>query len=669
MITRLLIANRGEIACRVQRTARRMGIATVAVYSDADRHALHVRGADVAVRLGPAPAEQSYLDVERILDAAQQTGADAIHPGYGFLSENAEFAERCRAAGIVFVGPPVAAIAAMGSKSAAKHAMIDAGVPVLPGYHGSDDSAELLLAEATKIGFPVLLKAIAGGGGKGMRIVDDAADFAAQYAAASREALASFGNGTMLVEKYLAAPRHVEVQVFCDSHGNGVYLFERDCSLQRRHQKVIEEAPAPGLTASERQALGESALRAAQAVGYEGAGTVEFLLDRDRRFYFMEMNTRLQVEHPITECITGQDLVEWQLRVAAGEALPCQQADLSISGHALEARLYAEDADNGFLPQSGHLSELQLPAGGSGVRVDTGVEAGDTVSVHYDPMIAKIIAWGPDRDIAIDRLGRALADVRVSGPVTNARLLYALAVHPAFRGLEIDTGFIERHHVDLFAGGSDPLRWIAAGGAAIIVDTIQHSTAAAVGDRYSPWSIADGFRIGPRATQRLQLQLGSTEYAVDAQADPLSDGRYRIRFDTAGERRTVIAALTSEQLDVEMGGMRMQWRARVTATSVQLFADDGAAVIKIRRPTLESLVESEQVPSAVAPMSGTVIRVDVAAGDTVAAGKTLVIVEAMKMEHPIKAAHPTIISAVNCAVGDQVKGGQLLVTFATDGDG
>ncbi|MEM1262630.1 MAG: acetyl/propionyl/methylcrotonyl-CoA carboxylase subunit alpha [Pseudomonadota bacterium] len=668
MITRLLIANRGEIACRVQRTARRLGIATVAVYSDADEQALHVRGADAAVHLGPAPAEKSYLNMERILAAARETGADAVHPGYGFLSENAAFAERCRAAGTTFVGPPAAAIAAMGSKSAAKQAMIDAGVPVLPGYHGRDDSASVLLAEATKIGFPVLLKAIAGGGGKGMRIVTNPDDFESQYAAASREALASFGNGTMLVEKYLTAPRHVEVQVFCDSYGNGVYLFERDCSLQRRHQKVIEEAPAPGLSASERQALGESAVQAAKAVAYEGAGTVEFLLDSDRRFYFMEMNTRLQVEHPVTELITGQDLVEWQLRVAAGEALPCSQADLAINGHAVEARLYAEDAENGFLPQSGRLTSLTLPAAGDGVRVDTGVQTGDTVSVHYDPMIAKIIAWGADRETAIDRLCQALADVEVNGLVTNVRLLYALVAHPAFRRVELDTGFIERHHSDLFAGGEDALRWYLAAVAATLLDDRRRAEQAATGDPYSPWLVGDGFRLGVRASQSLVLRLGDDERTLATHVTPLPDGRYRIDAMSAGEQQTAIGALNGEALDLELGGVRERWRARVGLSSVRLFARDGAANVVVLRPTLASFADEEQEPSAVAPMSGTVIRVDVETGQTVPAGTTLVIVEAMKMEHPIKTVQTTTIAAVHCAVGDQVKGGQSLVAFATDDD-
>ena len=445
MFKKILIANRGEIACRVIKTARRMGIDTVAVYSDADRGALHTRQADEAIYIGAAPARESYLVGERILEAARTTGAQAIHPGYGFLSENAAFSRACAEQGVCFIGPPASAIDAMGSKSAAKRIMEEAGVPLVPGYHGDDQDPSLLRAAAEEMGYPVLLKATAGGGGKGMRQVWSAGEFDEALAAAKRESLASFGDDTMLVEKYLTKPRHVEVQVFCDNAGNGVYLAERDCSVQRRHQKVIEEAPAPGMTEALRRQMGEMAVRAARAIDYRGAGTVEFLLDEDGSFYFMEMNTRLQVEHPVTEMITGQDLVEWQLLVADGEPLPLAQDQVRINGHAFEARVYAEDADNDFLPATGVLGFLQPPEESPHVRVDTGVCQGDEISVFYDPMIAKLIVWDESRERALNRLGSALAEYRIGGTVTNLDFLYNLATSRPFIEAELDTGFIERH--------------------------------------------------------------------------------------------------------------------------------------------------------------------------------------------------------------------------------
>ena len=473
MFKRLLIANRGEIACRVIRTARRLGIRCVAVYSDADEGALHVAVADEAFRVGPAPARESYLDIEAILGAAERARADAIHPGYGFLSENAGFAEACAARGIVFVGPPAEAIRAMGSKREAKRLMEAAGVPLVPGYHGADQSPDRLRREAEAIGWPVLLKASAGGGGRGMRAVEGPADFDAALAGAKREAQAAFGDDSMLIERFVTEPRHVEVQVFADRRGSFVHLFERDCSAQRRHQKVIEEAPAPGIGEKLRAAMCEAALAAARAIGYEGAGTVEFLLDPGGEFWFMEMNTRLQVEHPVTELVTGTDLVEWQLRVASGEPLPLAQEEIAVRGHAIEARLYAEDPARGFLPSTGKLVHLRLPegepwpgsrpegsanggaAGESGIRVDAGVRTGDTVSMYYDPMIAKVIAWGPDRDAAADRLAAALAATEVVGLTANAGFLRSLVEHPRFRG--------ERYPYPLHRG--------AHGGASISGDT------------------------------------------------------------------------------------------------------------------------------------------------------------------------------------------------------
>nr|MDQ2735785.1 acetyl-CoA carboxylase biotin carboxylase subunit [Pseudomonadota bacterium] len=458
MFTKILIANRGEIACRVIKTARRMGIATVAVYSDADAKARHVRLADEAVRIGAAEARESYLVGDRIIAAAKATGAQAVHPGYGFLSENDAFAEHCAREGIVFIGPPASAIRAMGSKSAAKTLMGKAGVPLTPGYHGDAQEPALLAAEAAKIGYPVLIKASAGGGGKGMRRVDAAADFAAALASCQREAKNAFGDDRVLVEQYVLKPRHIEIQVFADTFGDCVYLFERDCSVQRRHQKVLEEAPAPGMTAERRAAMGQAAVEAAKAVGYVGAGTVEFISHPDGRFYFMEMNTRLQVEHPVTEMITGIDLVEWQLRVASGERLPLRQDELAIHGHAIEARIYAEDPDRGFLPQAGKLVHLLAPEESDEVRVDSGFEEGDSITPFYDPMIAKLIVHGPDRAAALARMRSALAEYRIVGVSNNVEFLGRLVATRSFAHAELDTALIERERDALFAPAASPPR-------------------------------------------------------------------------------------------------------------------------------------------------------------------------------------------------------------------
>ena len=450
MFTKILIANRGEIACRIIKTAKKMGILTVAVYSDADAESLHVHMADEAVYLGPSPSRESYLLVDKVIAAAKMTGAQAIHPGYGFLSENAEFCRQCHQENITFIGPPVAAIEAMGSKSAAKNIMEKANVPLVPGYHGDDQSEEILKNSADEMGYPVLLKATAGGGGKGMRQVWNASEFSEGLVAAKREAKSSFGDDRMLVEKYLTQPRHVEIQVFCDNHQQAVYLFERDCSVQRRHQKIIEEAPAFSMSEELRAQMGESAIKSAQAIGYQGAGTVEFLLDVDGSFYFMEMNTRLQVEHPVTEMISGQDLVEWQLRVAAGEKLPKTQAELVLNGHAFEARIYAEDPNNDFLPATGKLEFLQTPIESEHVRIDTGVRQGDEVSVFYDPMIAKLIVWDETREKALQRLAKALSEYRINGVTTNIEFLYNLATCKPFVEADIDTGFIEKNNSLIF---------------------------------------------------------------------------------------------------------------------------------------------------------------------------------------------------------------------------
>jgi 3-methylcrotonyl-CoA carboxylase alpha subunit len=516
VIRSLLIANRGEIACRVARTARAMGIRTIAVFSEADAEALHVRACDEAWPIGPAAAAQSYLRGEAILDVARRAGADAVHPGYGFLSENAGFAAACEAAGVVFVGPPVAAIEAMGSKAGAKALMDKAGVPLVPGYHGADQSPARLAEAAAAIGFPVLLKASAGGGGKGMRVVRSAEELTAAAESARREGEASFGDGRLIVEKYLERPRHIEIQVFADRHGNTLHLFERDCSAQRRHQKILEEAPAPDLDPATRAAMGQAAVAAARAVGYVGAGTVEFILDAAGTFHFMEMNTRLQVEHPVTELITGLDLVEWQLRVAAGEMLPLRQEDLAIRGHAVEVRLYAEDPARDFRPQTGTLTRLRLPEG-EGLRVDSGVEEGGVVSVHYDPMIAKLIAHGGDRREALARLAAALGRTEVVGVTTNAGFLKRLLEHPAVVAGPIDTGFVGRAIDELAPTGeaaSAEVLALAGFAEMLALDAAAKASAAKTADPHSPWARADGWRLNDTAHHDLVFRDGERAVTV-----------------------------------------------------------------------------------------------------------------------------------------------------------
>ncbi|HOI53021.1 MAG TPA: acetyl-CoA carboxylase biotin carboxylase subunit, partial [Azonexus sp.] len=556
MFNKILIANRGEIACRVIKTARRMGIRTVAVYSEADANARHVRMADEAVLLGPAAARESYLVADKIIEACQRTGAQAVHPGYGFLSENEEFAEALAQAGLVFIGPPASAIRAMGSKSEAKKLMGTAKVPLTPGYHGDDQRPTLLHAEAEKIGYPVLIKAAAGGGGKGMRLVEKSEDFPDALASCKREALSSFGDDHVLIEKYITKPRHVEIQVFADTLGNCVYLFERDCSVQRRHQKVLEEAPAPGMREARRREMGEAAVAAAKAVGYVGAGTVEFIANQDGSFFFMEMNTRLQVEHPVTEMITGQDLVEWQLRVAAGQPLPLKQEQLEIRGHALEARIYAEDASKGFLPATGKLVRLVPPAESINVRVDTGVEEGDEITPFYDPMIAKLIVWDGTRDGALARMRKALADYRVAGLTTNIDFLSRLVACPAFAKADLDTGLIERQKDFLFPAAQPVPR------DALLVATVgellweQHAAKQAAqhsGDPFSPWHARDGWRMNLSAARTISFMDGET--LVDVQV------RYRgERWEIALCGESTVASgkkLEGDRFAVELDDRRL----------------------------------------------------------------------------------------------------------------
>ena len=568
MFTKLLIANRGEIACRVIRTAHRLGIRTAAVCSDADRDALHVAMAGEAWRLGPAEAARSYLDVERVIAAAKAAGADAVHPGYGFLSENPAFAEACEAAGLVFVGPPAGAIRAMGLKDAAKRAMEAAGVPVVPGYHGADQDPATLLAQARGIGFPVLVKAVAGGGGKGLRRADTEAGFAEALEGARREARSSFGDDRVLVERCIERPRHVEVQVFADAHGNAVHLFERDCSLQRRHQKVVEEAPAPGMTEAMRAAMGAAAVAAAKAIGYRGAGTVEFIADaseglREDRFWFMEMNTRLQVEHPVTEMVTGTDLVEWQLRVAAGEPLPAGQAELSITGHAVEARVYAEDPERGFLPATGAIMHLALPPESRDLRIDHGLCEGDAVTAHYDPMLAKIIAHGPDRAAALARLAGALRAFEIAGVTTNLPFLSRLVAHPGFRAGDVDTGLIARGLDTLTARGPvpEPVLAAAAMHTAGVLDAPAGGMRAAGGFIGSAGAVHEGGALDWPAADPWTVLKGWR---------PWGEAQQHVRFGIDGE--VVEGTVTF----LEGDGIRAEFAGRIGSTgTARGFLEDG----------------------------------------------------------------------------------------------
>ncbi|HLG48409.1 MAG TPA: acetyl/propionyl/methylcrotonyl-CoA carboxylase subunit alpha [Reyranella sp.] len=660
MFSKILIANRGEIACRVIKTARRMGIKTVAVFSDADRSAQHVALADEAVHIGGSPPRESYLVVDKILDAAKRTGAQSIHPGYGFLSENAAFAEACEKAGIVFIGPPPSAIRAMGSKSEAKKIMEKAGVPLVPGYHGDDQSPELLVKEAERIGFPVLIKASAGGGGKGMRVVESAAKFADQLAGAKREAKASFADDHVLVEKYLTRPRHIEIQVFADTHGNCLYLFERDCSIQRRHQKVIEEAPAPNMNPARRQSMGEAAVAAAKAIGYVGAGTVEFIANQDGTFYFMEMNTRLQVEHPVTEMITGQDLVEWQLVVAAGGKMPLTQDQLSIDGHAVEVRLYAEDPDRNFLPSTGALAHLRLPPEGPHVRVDTGVREGDTVTPFYDPMIAKVIVHDRDRPSAMRRMAALMGETEVVGVTTNAALLKALCAHPAFVGGEVDTGFIERHREELFAKAK------AADDRAFAIATLARVAewASASND---PWDQKNGFRLLETGHDEVRWKDGEREVAVIVRRP--RDGSLSLELP-GGAVEANVRHGEDGRLAIRLGNDTftaavVRRTANDGGTDYTLFADGGSQRLRLVDPL--DVTQYEAVASGEgsvrSPLPGKIIDLRVKPGDTVTRGQPLLVLEAMKMEHTLAAPADGKVKSVRYAVGEQVPEDAELVEF------
>lgn len=663
MFKKILIANRGEIACRIIRTARRMGVATVAVYSEADANARHVRLADEALCIGPAPARESYLVADRILAAARQTGAEAIHPGYGFLSENEDFAEACEAAGIVFIGPPAAAIRAMGSKSAAKALMEGAGVPLTPGYHGEDQRPEFLAAQAERIGYPVLIKASAGGGGKGMRRVDRPEDFPAALQSCQREAANAFGNDHVLVEKYVLRPRHIEIQVFADRHGNCVYLFERDCSVQRRHQKVLEEAPAPGMTAERRAAMGRAAVDAARAVGYVGAGTVEFIANQDGSFYLMEMNTRLQVEHPVTEMVTGLDLVEWQLRVACGEPLPLRQEQLQLTGHALEARIYAEDPDRGFLPATGRLAHLVPPPESDHVRIDTGVEQGDEISPHYDPMIAKLIVWGADRRQALARMRQALAQYRIVGVANNVDFLARLLAAPAFAEADLDTGLIEREHALLFppADAIPQDVWLLAALAELLRERrLAEQCAAMTAHPQSPWRALDGWRLNGRAVRTLTLRIGDTTCDLTAQAT--ANGWLLGLDGTRLECRGTLGA--DSELAAQLGDRRLH-AAVVPSGERRLVFCEGRTwnLTVLDRLHTGGTGDDTEGGGLRAPMPGKVIAHLAPIGTPVEKGTPLLVMEAMKMEHTIAAPRNGTVKAYHYSPGDQVQDGAELLDF------
>ena len=665
MFNKILIANRGEIACRVAKTAKKMGIATVAVYSEVDANAMHVKACDEAYLIGPAAATDSYLRADKILEVAKLSGAEAVHPGYGFLSENAGFAKACAEAGITFIGPPESAIISMGSKSEAKLVMTEAGVPLVPGYHGDDQSIETLKAESKDVGFPQLIKATAGGGGKGMRVVTKHEDFEDLLISCRREAKASFGDDKVLIERYLTAPRHVEFQVFADSHGNAVHVFERDCSVQRRHQKVIEEAPAPGMSEALRAEMGKAAIDSAKAINYEGAGTVEFLLDTDNSFYFMEMNTRLQVEHPVSEMISGQDLVGWQLLVASGEPLPLTQDQLKINGHSFEARIYAESPDNDFLPATGTLEYLKTPVENAHVRVDTGVMQGDEVSVYYDPMIAKLIVWDRDRDSALRQMKTALLNYKIMGVNTNLEFLSTLFSVPAFANEDFDTGFIEKNEAALFPQReSIPKDVIALISLYQLLKKNNQADARRLesNDPHSLWGSNHGWQMNLDSKHFIEIVSSEVVIPISVAFD---EDSYLLNFEESeyslsgrmldenelsasvdGRKRTAVFTQNGQEITVLFEGR--VWNATVIDSHQNLLEDESAA------------------GGLIAPMPSSVVAIEVNVGDSVKEGDALMVVEAMKMEHTIRAPSDGKVSEIFFAVGDQVEDGEELLSLGSD---
>lgn len=664
MFTKILIANRGEIACRVAATAKRLGIQTVAVYADADADAMHVKACDEAVHIGGSAPAQSYLQWQRILDAARATGAQAVHPGYGFLSENDAFATACAEAGLVFIGPKPASIRAMGLKAESKRLMANAGVPLVPGYHGENQDSAFLQEQADVIGYPVLIKASAGGGGKGMRVVSQAGDFAAALSSCQREAINSFANDAVLIEKYVQRPRHIEIQIFGDNHGNCVSLFERDCSVQRRHQKVLEEAPAPGMTAAMRLAMGEAAVAAAKAVQYVGAGTVEFIVeqadDGAMSFYFMEMNTRLQVEHPVTEAVTGLDLVAWQLRVAAGEPLPKSQDQLQLNGHAIEARICAENPNQDFLPATGPLWHFSGPEAShfcftaGGVRLDTGVTQGDVVSPFYDSMLAKLIVWGADRDEALAKLDKALSEMQVVGVANNVAFLRDVVQSASFSQGDLDTDLIARERDNLFKTQTLSEDLAVAG----VMGMVLRQEVDAMGS--NPWQAVDGWQVVGAPPRPFQLQ-GAWGDEVRALDVVLYSGPQRLRIadtDHAFEWRA-----HPRGVSVCLNGVWTDLSVVASAGQYHVFSRAGHAVLQRVDPLAGSAQAADALGGLNTPMPGKLIRMDVAVGDTVAKGQVLAVMEAMKMEHSIASPRDGVVSEVFYAVGDQVAEGQALLTL------
>ncbi len=668
MFKKILIANRGEIACRVAASARRMGVKTVAVYSDADAHAKHVMACDEAVHVGGSAPKDSYLQWQRIIDAAKATGAQAIHPGYGFLSENEDFAQACVDAGLVFIGPPASAINAMGLKAESKRLMEAAGVPLVPGYHGADQDPELLKKEADRIGYPVLIKASAGGGGKGMRAVDKAEDFMAALESCKREAINSFGDDAVLVEKYVQRPRHIEIQVFGDTQGNVVYLFERDCSVQRRHQKVLEEAPAPGMTEALREQMGEAAVAAARAVGYVGAGTVEFIVEQpggydrpeDMKFYFMEMNTRLQVEHPVTEAITGLDLVEWQLLVASGEPLPLAQDELDIQGHAIEARICAENPDNNFLPATGTLSVYRKPAATSfeidEVRIDDGVREGDAISPFYDSMIAKLIVWGGTREEALGKLDAALAQTHIVGVQTNVQFLRRVLATESFNQARLDTALIPREAEHLF--NQDPIGVDMAVAAAVAQTVLAEREA----ESHDPFSRTDGFRSHGVASRRIDLEYAGQP--VVAKLRYLDDG-LELQVGDGARLPIAFTRQAGGVIDLRYAGRRQVVQVFRRGEANHIFGTLGAATILELDVLAHASVGANEGGRLTAPMPGKVVSIAVKAGDRVTKGQPLAVMEAMKMEHTIAAPQDGLVDEVLYAPGDQVTEGAELLRLGT----
>lgn len=673
MINKLLIANRGEIACRVIKTAKALGVKTVAVYSDADAQARHVKMADEAVYLGASPSKESYLRGELIIEKAKQLGVDAIHPGYGFLSENADFANLCATNNIIFVGPPASAIEAMGSKSAAKHIMENAGVPLVPGYHGDDQDEAVLKAAADDMGYPVLLKAAAGGGGKGMRQVWNEKEFSAALNAAKRESMASFGDDHMLVEKYLTRPRHVEIQVFCDTLGNGVYLFERDCSVQRRHQKIIEEAPAPNMSQDIREKMGEAAILAAKAINYVGAGTVEFLLDEDGSFYFMEMNTRLQVEHPVTEMITNEDLVQWQLTIAEGKPIPKQQDELTLTGHAFEARIYAEDPNNEFLPSTGTLHLLQTPTVSDVVRVDTGVEQGDEVSVFYDPMIAKLVVKGETREVALKRLLHALGNYHIEGVSTNIDFLKRVASNEAFVNAELTTTFVEKHHDALFAEAkmSEHHKHVTMPTMALLALLHRENTMmekdGETARELAVWRSAGAWRANMAHSETLTLEVnGETHEFNITHSKTTRPLAWQVAFDDVSVEVSGSLKMSADgelTLKADVEGYKTQYHFAEKDDQFTLFNNETHCSFTVIQPSLGDDSDANQDANFNAPMNGTIVALLVEPGEKVEKGQPILIMEAMKMEHSIVAPEDGMVDSFYFQAGELVDGGATLLSF------